>query len=219
MESKKRALITTIWSAESSWKPRTITLIVLCLSLLIFGIGDGLLLLASLGSSPWTVLAQGISLKTGVNIGIVTLLISLCVMLTWLPFKQRLGLGTLLNMVLIALGLGLTAQFIAPPEGMLLRLVFAISGIVIIGVASAFYLTCHMGAGPRDGLMVGIYQLTGWKVAYIRTSIEAIVCFLGWLLGGVVGISTLLFAFAVGWVLQISLHFITRYFSATQQPK
>ncbi|MDP8052383.1 YczE/YyaS/YitT family protein [Pasteurella atlantica] len=213
MKPNKRALIKTVWSAESSWKPKSISLIVLCISLLIFGVGDGMLVLASLGSSPWTVLAQGISLKTHVNIGVVTLLISLCVMLMWLPFKQRIGLGTILNMVLIALGLGLSVQFIAPPETMLFRLIFTVCGIVIIGIASAFYLTCHMGAGPRDGLMVGIYQLTGWKVAYIRTSIEIIVCVIGWLLGGVVGISTLLFAFVVGWILQISLYFIDVYFS------
>ncbi|MBS9781130.1 MAG: YitT family protein [Gammaproteobacteria bacterium] len=208
MDVRKRALIRTKWSSESYWRPNIRALSVLCLSLFIFGVGEGLLVLASLGSSPWTVLAQGIALKTGVNIGICTLLISLSVMLTWIPFEQKLGLGTVLNILLIAFGLGVSVQVFDSPETMAYRLILAILGVVIVGVASSFYLTCHMGAGPRDGLMVGLCQVTGWRIGVIRTSIEVVVCFIGWLLGGVVGISTLLFAFGVGWVLQVALSVI-----------
>ncbi len=154
MDVRKRALIRARWSSESYWRPNIRALSVLCLSLFIFGVGEGLLVLASLGSSPWTVLAQGISLKTDVNIGICTLLISLSVMLTWIPFKQKLGLGTVLNILLIAFGLGVSVQIFYAPETMVYRLILAVLGIIIVGVASSFYLTCHMGAGPRDGLMM-----------------------------------------------------------------
>ncbi len=212
MDVRKQALTKTTWSSDSYWRPNIRTLAVLCPALFIFGIGEGLLVLASLGSSPWTVLAQGIALKTGVNIGLCTLLISLCVMLTWIPFKQKLGLGTLLNMLLIAVGLGVSVEWLPTPETITLRFLMAVLGVVIVGVASGFYLTCHMGAGPRDGLMVGLYQTTGWRVGVIRTLIEVVVCFIGWSLGGVVGVSTLLFAFGVGWVLQLSLSVIMAYF-------
>ncbi len=211
MDVRRKALIKTVWSSESYWRPNVRALIVLCFSLFVFGVGEGLLVLASLGSSPWTVLAQGISVGTGLNIGLCTLLISVVVMLTWIPFKQKLGLGTVLNVLLIALGLGVSVAFLSSPETITYRLILAILGIVIIGVASAFYLTCHMGAGPRDGLMVGLCQVTGWRVGVIRTSIEVVVCFIGWLLGGVVGVATLLFAFGVGWVLQLSLSVMMAY--------
>ncbi len=164
-------------------------------------------MLASLGASPWAVLAQGISLKTDINIGISTLAISILVMLTWIPFEQKLGLGTVLNALLIALGIAVV-QFFPPPEQLVWRYFLAILGVILVGISTAFYLTCHMGAGPRDGLMMGLYQMTGLKISVIRTAIEVVVCFIGWLLGGVVGISTLLFAFGVGWVLQVALSVI-----------
>lgn len=202
---KKRELIKTPWSANSYWEMNVKSISVLCIALMLFGVGDGLLVLASLGSSPWTVLAQGIALKTGLNIGVVTLCISVAVMFTWIPFQQKLGLGTVLNVLLIALGLGLSVELIPPPTELLLRICVALLGIAMIGITSAFYLTCHMGAGPRDGLMVGIYQRTGWRIGVIRMLIEGSVCLLGWLLGGVVGLSTLLFVVGVGWALQMSL--------------
>ncbi len=193
------------WSANSYWEINIKSISVLCIALILFGIGEGLLVIASLGSAPWTVLSQGIALKTGLNIGLVTLFISIVVMLTWIPFKQKLGLGTVLNVLLIAFGLGISVELLTPPTELLWRVGVALLGIVMIGISSAFYLTCHMGAGSRDGLMVGIYQKTGWKIGSIRMLIEASVCLLGWLLGGVVGLTTLLFAIGVGWVLQMSL--------------
>lgn len=204
MDVRNKALTKTIWSADSYWKPKPSTLLVLCVFLFVFGVGEGLLVLASLGASPWAVLAQGISLKTGINIGVSTLAISILVMLTWIPFEQKLGLGTVLNALLIALGIAVV-QFFPPPEQLVWRYLLAILGVVLVGISTAFYLTCHMGAGPRDGLMVGLCQTTGLRVGVIRTAIEVVVCFIGWLLGGVVGVSTLLFAFGVGWVLQVAL--------------
>lgn len=215
MSSKKHALPRTIWSAESYWIPSIKSLPVLVISLLIFGIGDGFLVLSHLGSTPWTILAQGIASKTGGGLGWVSFSISAAVMLTWIPFKQKPGLGTILNIILIAVGLGSTVQFIPAPQDMIVRIMFMLCGVVFIGVASAFYLTCHMGPGPRDGLMVGLYQATGLTISKIRALIETTVCLLGWLLGGVVGVGTLVFAFGVGWVLQITLdRIICKYFSS-----
>lgn len=218
MSLQKNTLTKTPWTAASYWQINPTSLFVLLISLFLFGFGEGLLVLAALGSTPWTVLAQGVSSQTGMHIGISTLLISILVMFTWLPLKQRIGLGTVLNVLIIALGLGLTAQFMTAPDNIVTRSIFAIGGILIIGISSAFYLTCHMGAGPRDGLMVGIYEATGWKIGLIRTVIEGSACLFGWLLGGVVGISTLLFAFGVGWVLQAALVIISKIYNPNSNP-
>lgn len=218
MRTTENKLTKTAWTASSYWETNPKSIAVLVVSLLLFGFGEGLLVLAALGSTPWTVLAQGITLKTGINIGVTTLLISLAVMLTWIPFNQKVGLGTVLNVLIIALGLGLTAEFVTAPTSLIVRYAFSLSGILIIGICSAFYLTCHMGAGPRDGLMVGIYEATGWKIGIIRTAIEGSACFIGWLLGGVVGISTLLFALGVGWVLQIALVVIANIYNTASNP-
>lgn len=213
MSCPKHSLTRPPWSSHSLWKPTPSALAVLVISLLTFGIGDGFLVLSQLGSTPWTVLAQGLSIKTGNNIGIISFIISIIVMLTWIPFRQKPGLGTLLNITLIALSLGLTVTFIPAPQTFIGQFLFMLIDVIIGGITSAFYLTCHMGAGPRDGLMVGLYQTTGFKIGTIRTLIESSVCFVGWLLGGVVGLGTLVFALSIGWVLQTTLGFIIKKFN------
>lgn len=213
MAEPKRALPRTVWSARSYWQPTAVSLPVLCIALLVFGIGDGMLVLSQLGSTPWTVLAQGVASKTGVGIGWVSFFISVVVMFTWIPFRQKPGLGTVLNIILIAVGLGCTVQFVPAPQDMVWQVVLMLLGVVLIGVSTVFYLTCYMGPGPRDGLMVGLFQATGLSIGKIRTLLEGIVCFLGWLLGGVVGIGTLVFAFGVGWILQSTLDYVVeKYF-------
>lgn len=210
MSRPKHSLPRPPWSSHSLWKPTPSAFAVLVISLLTFGVGDGFLVLSQLGSTPWTVLAQGLSLKTETNIGIISFIISVIVMLTWIPFRQKPGLGTVLNISLIALSLGLTVTFIPAPQTFIGQLMFMLIGVIIGGITSAFYLTCHMGAGPRDGLMVGLYQTTGLKIGTIRTLIEGSVCFVGWLLGGVVGLGTLFFALSIGWVLQTTLGLIIK---------
>ncbi|WP_071057721.1 YitT family protein [Pelistega sp. MC2] len=214
MSTRKHTLPLTTWSSNSLWKAGPKPIMVLCISLLIFGIGEGLLVLSSLGSTPWTVLAQGIAFKLDKNVGIVSFFISVAVMLTWIPFHQKPGLGTILNIALIAIGLGLTTYLLPAPNNLTLRILLTISGILFIGISSGFYLTCHMGSGPRDGLMVGLYQATGWKIGLIRSLIEGTVCFIGWLLGGVVGLGTLCFALGVGWVLQNTLNFLAKNYTS-----
>lgn len=205
MREKSHILPQMPWTASSFWAFEPKSCAVLILSLTAFGIGEGLVLLSDLGSAPWTVLSQGVSLKMGFSVGWASFIISCIVMLLWLPLKLRLGLGTLLNVVVIALFLGLTTEFIPKPTALLARSSYIIVGILLIGIGSAFYLTCHQGAGPRDGLMVGLCQRFHLRVGVVRTFIEIAVCSLGSLLGGTLGIGTILFAISIGWVVQFIL--------------
>lgn len=211
--TKTRILPKTAWSAPKPWQPSLSAFAMLILALSVFGLGEALIIRSDLGASPWTVLALGLANHLPLSIGMITFLISVAVFLGWLPLKMRAGLGTLCNIVVIALALDAALALIATPETLLAKTAFCITGVVLIGVASGFYLTCQMGAGPRDGLMVGICQRFGWRVGVVRAGIEVSVCTVGWLLGGTVGIGTLLFAFGVGYVVQSSLSMIKKYAS------
>ena len=153
---------------------------------------------------------QSIDQQTGLGIGMVTFRVSAVVLVLWLPLRQRPGIGTVLNMVIIAAVLGLFVRIVTPPTDLIWRIALCLGGIVTIGLASSFYLTCYLGAGPRDGLMVGLCRISGWRVGLVRTLLEGSVCLIGWLLGGVLGLGTLLFAFGVGWVVQGSLHWLAK---------
>lgn len=206
--SAKQVLPITRWSATGYWTIEKKSILMLCFSLCFFGFGDALLVRSGLGSTPWTILSQGIAKQTGLTVGTITFLTSCCVMLAWLPLKLKVGLGTLLNVSLIPLSLDLALLYIEQPVAMHWRLLYALSGTVIIGICSAFYLTCYMGAGPRDGLMVGLCQRYQLRVGIVRTLLEGLAALLGFLLGGTLGFATLFFAVAVGWVLQIGLYFM-----------
>lgn len=205
MQKKFHVLPKTPWMASSFWAIEVKTLIVLLFSLTTFGIGEGLILLSDLGSAPWTVLSQGIALQGEFSVGWASFFVSCAVMLLWIPLKLRLGLGTVLNVVVIALFLGLTVDLLPTFTALGGRLAYLFCGIALIGIGSAFYLTCHQGAGPRDGLMVGVCQRFHLKVGVVRTSMEIAVCTLGFFLGGTVGIGTVLFAVSIGWVVQFIL--------------
>lgn len=218
MGDTKRILPLTPWTAPSPWSLQPKPLLVLCFALMLFGLGEGMLVTAQLGSTPWTVLAQGISQQTGLGIGTVTFLVSAAVLALWLPLRQRPGIGTVLNMIIIAAVLGVFVRFAPPPAGLIWQIALCLGGIVTIGIASSFYLTCYLGAGPRDGLMVGLCRISGWRVGWVRTLIESSVCLTGWLLGGVLGLGTLLFAFGVGWVVQGSLHWLAKRYPQNNMP-
>lgn len=207
---KARVIPHTSWAATSLWSVKRKTLSVLLLALTILGVGDGLIVLSGLGSTPWTVLSQGVALQTGMSIGWASFLISGIVMLAWLPLKLRFGLGTLLNIVVIAFFLDLTTKILPEPTALSDRIAFGVAGLFLYGLGTAFYLTCHLGAGPRDGLMVGICQRFHLKVGVVRTSIEVLVCAFGFLLGGTVGFGTLIFAASIGWIVQGWLELIAR---------
>lgn len=216
MKPSGRVLPRTPWSAAFAWSFAPKPFAVLLLSLALFGIGDGLLVNAQLGSTPWTVLAQGVAAVSGIQVGWATLWISAAVLLAWIPLRQRPGLGTVMNMLVIAAVLGAFVRFVPPAESLPLRLLLCVSGVVLVGIASSLYLTCHLGAGPRDGLMVGLCRVSGWRVGVVRTLLEGGVCLAGWLLGGSVGLGTLLFAFGVGWVVQGALQFLARRYAPDQ---
>ncbi|WP_273393932.1 YczE/YyaS/YitT family protein [Actinobacillus porcinus] len=206
--SKYAVLPKTPWTATSLWSFEPRSLMVLLLTFIGVGLGEGLLLLSDLGSAPWTILSQGLALQMGVSVGWTSFIISLVVMLFWLPLRLRPGIGTLLNVAVIAFFLGLTVKMIPSPTALFTRWLYALVGILFLGIGTAFYLTCHQGAGPRDGLMVGLCQRFHWKIGIVRTSIEVLVCLLGFLLGGTLGLGTLVFALSIGWVVQLTLIFI-----------
>lgn len=173
-------------------------MVILTCGLVVFGIGDGLLISSHLGNAPWSVLAQGLSHQLGLSIGWATFIVSTAVLIFWIPFKQRPGAGTLANIAVIALAIDLTVAWAPTPNSIALRVMMVIGGIALVGAGSALYLTCGLGAGPRDGLMTAIHYSSGVSVARVRAAIEGTVLAIGWLLGGRVGLGTLLFAVGIG---------------------
>ncbi len=209
--SRKSPIPNMPWTAEHQWHLKPSALLMISIATILMGIGDGLLVLANLGSSPWTVFSQGVALQTGLSIGTVVAIVSIIVLLLWIPLQLRFGLGTILNIFWIALFIDLTLKYIPAPEDLASRLLLMSIAILLFGISTTFYLSCHLGAGPRDGLMVGMCQKYGWRVGVVRTSIEVLVCILGFLLGGTVGISTLAFALGVGWIIQYTATLLSRY--------
>ena len=153
---------------------------------------------AGIGVSPWTVFAEGLSLRLSLPIGITTLLTSLGVLALWLPLRERPGLGTVANALVIALALQVMIEIWPTPSGLGWQIALVIGGIASIGLGSGLYLTTNLGPGPRDGLMTGIHQRTGIAVTPVRLTIEVLVLAAGWLLGGTVGLGTVMFALFIG---------------------
>ena len=209
----------TSWAASSRWRARPLTVLVLVTGLALFGAGEGALVAAGIGVSPWTVLAQGVSVRTGLDIGITTGVISCLVLLLWWPLRERPGLGTVLNIVVIALVLGLTAPLWPEPRTLPWQLAEVLLGIALVGLGGALYLTTHLGPGPRDGLMTGLHQRYGVPVAGVRLGIELTVLVLGWLLGGTVGIGTVLFAALIGRTLAFWLAVVGRVAPEVRAPQ
>jgi uncharacterized membrane protein YczE len=168
------------------------------LGLTLFGIGEGVIVATELGNSPWTVLAEGLSLQTPLSIGGATVVISAAVLLAWWPLRERPGLGTVLNILVISMMIDVTLWALPDLHALGVRWAALFGGIALIGIGSGFYLTADLGPGPRDGLMTSIHAKTGRPIFAVRTGIEATVVLIGWLLGGTVGPGSLLFAILVG---------------------
>ena len=188
------------WSSEDAFnlKPKPLTLIFLVFGLFLFGLGESLLITSGAGVGPYTVLAQGISNLTGWSIGLSTFVISIFVLLMWIPLKQKPGMGTILNAFIIALTIEFSVYYLPYPETYPMQILQVIVGVLIIGIGSGFYLIANLGAGPRDGLMIGLQKKTNLPIYSIRTIIEGSVVIVGWLMGGVVGLGTAIFAFGIG---------------------
>ena len=202
------------WSSSNplNFKPNLKTLIYLVLGLSLFAIGETLLITANQGVSPWTVLAQGISFQTNLSIGITTFIVSLVVLILWYPLKQKPGLGTILNIVLISIIIDLSTPILPYPKSFLFQIIQSIVAVFLVGLGSGFYLTANLGPGPRDGLMTGLQNLTNQPISLIRTVIEVSAVGIGFYLGGIVGIGTLLFAFGIGPMVSLGIFIVMKFF-------
>ena len=210
-----RTIPITPWRADSTWslgtgKHHIQRLTILFFGLTIFGIGEAFLVVSSLGNSPWVVLSEGISLNTFLNIGESTFLVSVLVLLLWIPLKQRPGFGTIANIVVIAAAIEVGLFFIPAVESIFLKYFYVLFGIALVGAGSALYITCGLGTGPRDGLMTGLHYKSGVRVGRVRLGIEVVAASTGALLGGSLGIGTLLFALLIGQSVAISLGVVER---------
>ena len=190
----------TGWSSPKplNFRPRLTTMLFLSLGLFLFGLGETLLISAGMGVNPWTVLAQGIAIYIGTSIGVTTFLVSLLVLLAWIPLRQRPGLGTISNAIIIAATIEFVLPHLPSPNSYLLQIAEVVVGILLIGLGSGIYLVANLGAGPRDGLMTGLQRVTQVPVTWVRVGIEISVLLCGWALGGVVGVGTVMFALGVG---------------------
>jgi uncharacterized membrane protein YczE len=177
-------------------------LMLMC-GLVCFGFGIALMVQAGLGLGPWESLHQGISYRTGIPIGTISILLGAPILLMWLPLGERIGVGTVLNVVCIGMVTNISLTFLPKFSLLALQLVQMALGIVIIGIGSGLYLSTRLGAGPRDGLMMGLIRRTGWSVRVTRTALELTVLTIGFLLGGSIGIGTLAFALGIGPVVQL----------------
>ena len=180
----------------------------LIIGLILFGLGEALLIASGAGVSPWTVFAQGFSKVTNWSIGLSTFTISFFVLLFWVPLRQTPGVGTVLNIIIISLVLDLSAPYLPVFETSAMRLAEAALGVIITGFGGGIYLIANLGPGPRDGLMTGLQRQTGHPLATVRSVIEISVVVLGWSLGGVVGLGTLMFAFGIGPCVATSMLFL-----------
>ena len=203
------------WSSERplNLRPKISTFFFLCLGLIFFGLGEGLLIVSLTGASPWSVLAQGISLNTDLSIGTITLFISIGVLIFWLPLNQKPGIGTILNALIVAVMIDICIKFVPTPENYIPQLIFAVIAVLITGFGGGIYLVANLGAGPRDGLMVGLQKKTNMPIAAVRVFLEITVVTIGWYLGGTVGVGTILFAFGIGPAVVLGLYLTGKIFN------
>ncbi len=187
------------------WRSSPARTVRLVSGLTVFGVGDALIVRSSLGNSPWTVFAEGLSLQTPLTIGGASILIGLVLFAIWVPLRVRPGLGTVLNVFLIGLAIDATLLVVGEPSGLAVRVALLLGGIGLVGVGSGLYLGTHHGPGPRDGLMTGLHRATGKPIAVIRGLIEISALTVGAALGGTLGLGTLAFALLIGPAVQVGL--------------
>jgi len=173
-------------------------------------LGDSLLIQSDIGNAPWSVLAQGISNRLGITMGWSTFAISSLVLLLWIPLQQKPGFGTLSNIALIALAIQIGVTVFPMQSSYPVGIGYCLVGIAMVGIGSSLYITCGLGPGPRDGLMTALHHKTGIRIGRVRLAIEGTVLVAGWLLGGTVGLGTLMFATLIGQSIAISLGVVSR---------
>ena len=205
-----RTVPVTSWTAHSRWDLSFLRVVILFFGLFLFGIGDAFVIQSNIGNGPWSVLAQGISRNLNISMGWSTFGISALVLLAWIPLREKPGFGTISNMVIIASAIEVGVLTIPLQTNYAMGIIFALIGIGMVGTASALYITCGLGSGPRDGLMTGIHLRTGIRVGRVRLAIESSVFALGWILDGTVGLGTLLFAGLIGQSVAVALGVVSR---------
>ncbi len=181
----------------------------LVLGLTLYGASMALMLRATLGLDPWDVFHQGLSGRVGISIGLLVNIVGALVLLLWIPLRQKPGIGTVANVFIIGTAMDLTLAVLPAIEGLPLRTAGLLGAVVINGFAGALYIGAGLGPGPRDGLMTGLARRTGWSLRLVRTGIELTVLAIGWLLGGTVGVGTLIYAFAIGPLVQAFLPWVS----------
>ena len=180
-------------------------ILALIVGLALYGAGDALAIRAGLGVDPWTAFAQGLSLHTGIGVGWITNIVGLLVLLLWIPLRQRPGMGTVANILLLGTVMQATLAIVPPVEGIVVQFALLIGGTLLVALATGIYIGAGFGPGPRDGLMTGMNTRLGWPIWVCRAIVELTVLAIGWLLGGTVGIGTVIFALAIGPLVHLSM--------------
>ena len=198
------------WSSiePNNFKPNVKTFFFLCLGLFIFGLGESVLVVSEYGVTPWTVLAEGVAKKIDIGIGLSTFIISCIVLIFWLPLKLKPGFGTLMNILIIAMTMGGTIPFLYFLNDFFNGLFLSFLGTMLVGFGSGIYLVANLGPGTRDGLMTGISKKYNKPISLIRFTIEFCVVFFGWILGGTLGLGTIIFAIFIGPFVSLSLKIV-----------
>lgn len=213
---KARGIPTTPWSQTGSrWTTGPLGFVVLLSGLWIFGTGEAMLLASTLGNSPWTVLAEGIEEHSPLSVGAATFAVSAVVLLLWIPLRERPGIGTVLNAIVISIALDVMLAILPEPDALRSRVLLVIVGVLTVAAGGALYLTTNLGPGPRDGLMTALHNRFGWRIAAVRTGLEVSACVSGWILGGTIGIGTVVFAFGIGPALAVFLGVLRRRYPVT----
>ena len=212
---KIKNIPSVFWSSDKPFnlKPKISTSFFLVFGLILFGLGEGLLIISASGASPWSVFAQGLSLNLGFSVGIMTIFISFIVLLLWLPLKQKPGIGTILNALIIGLMIDVCIRYVQTPENYINQILLGAFAVLTVGVGGGIYLVANLGAGPRDGLMIGLQKKTNLPIALVRAALEITVMSIGWYLGGTVGVGTVLFAFGIGPCVALGLFLVNKIFN------
>ena len=200
----------TPWTATSRWDLAPLRVVVLFFGLFIFGLGDSLLIQGDIGNAPWSVLAQGVSNRLDITMGWSTFGISTVVLLLWIPLREKPGFGTLANITLIAIAIQVGVTIFPVQTSYIPGVLYCLIGIGMVGVGSSLYITCGLGPGPRDGLMTALHNRSGVRIGRVRLGIEGFVLVAGWLLGGTVGLGTVLFATLIGQSIAVALGVVSR---------
>lgn len=198
------------WTADNRWQLSFKRLAILVSGLSVFGLGDSLLVQSKIGNAPWTVLAQGLSLKSGFNIGFITFIIGFTVLLLWIPLRIKPGFGTIANIVVISAAIQFGITHVPESNNFLIGVIYCFIGVGLVGIGSAFYITCGLGPGPRDGLMTGLHNKFGVRISRTRLAIEITVLTIGAALGGRIGLGTAIFALFIGSSIAVAIGVVSR---------